>query len=125
MCFFYWEKDDKGTAVSVQPAKKEDDHDDQQACINQFGVPGQPVGQKDIEVVLLRIAIAPGQHRERAGPFENQQHDPFQGKQAQADPYPKPDVAGDSCIKQVRQYDIEEYPYKRMYCLDEEELSHE
>jgi hypothetical protein len=73
-------------------------------------VPGQPIWQINVEIILLRVRIISGQESDWTTPIVKQENQKFDEKCPNSQPKPKADLIGDCCIKQVNQDDIKEHP---------------
>lgn len=93
-----------------QHTKARDDDDG----VDLFVVPGNPLGQVDVEVVPGGVRVTAGDKRDGAVPAEDHERDAFQGNECGAGPHPSVEPVGEHCVEKVEDDDVEENPDERV-----------
>jgi hypothetical protein len=83
----------------------------------------QPVWEKNVKIILLRIGIPSGNKGYRTYPFKEKQHNAFCQYYSNTHPNPFVNSIDYGSIIQVNYYQIEEDPDDTVYHFNDNELS--
>lgn len=85
-------------------------------------MPGQPVGQVDVEIVFYGGGVSAGQQGKRAGPAEKQKDQAFQQNEPPTGPIARAHPVGEHGIEHVKYHQIIKDPYECMDNFDDGEF---
>jgi len=104
---------------TVQSDHKDKNH---QRSVDPLGIPGQPVGQVNIEIVHAGVRILPGDQGQGTIKFKQDQGQAFQKHQAKADPEPSVEFIRKGCVKHIKNNHIEKKPDRGVDDFDQDKF---